>query len=361
MVVRIRKFVTLSGLFAVPVVLVTAGWLVAQETAPKDRGPAKENAPAHKAEQPAVHSPVVEAPPAWSLAPPPPRTKSEYKISENVNLVLLDVSVKDKNGGYVSGLPKDAFTVLEDGKPQTITQFADNDIPVTVGLVVDNSGSMTPKKPDVITAGLAFIQASNPLDEWFVINFNDRVWRGLPPILPFTDDPKLLREALVKTDPAGRTALYDAILAGLQQLEMGRRDKKTLVVISDGGDNASTHDLDDVRREVLRSPATIYTIGVFNADDKEKDPGVLEKLAHVSGGVCYFPKQLNEIIGTCRQIAKDIRTRYTIGYVPQQLNRKGIRHIKVEVKAPGHEKLIARTRTSYAVTGGGEADRKHSP
>jgi Ca-activated chloride channel family protein len=341
-------------------VLVAAGWpLESQAPIPVSPVPNEQQQnPSQKADIPAA--PVINAPPAAALAPPPPSNAGkEFTISAEVDLVLLDVSVRDSDGGYVSGLPKEAFTVLEDGKPQTITQFADNDIPVTVGLVVDNSGSMRPKKPDVITAALVFIQSSNPLDEWFVINFNDRVRRGLPDILPFTDDVTKLRAALAKTDPVGRTALYDAVLAGLRQLEMGRRDKKTLVVISDGGDNASTHNFKDVWRAVLESQATIYTVGIFDQNDKESNPDVLKRLAHVSGGVCYLPKQLDEVVGICRQIAKDIRTRYTIGYVPQQLNRTGVRHIKVEVHAPGHEKLIARTRTSYMVTGpAGATDRQ---
>ena len=221
------KRVTLSGAVAIPALLFATGWLGAlpQQTASPHSQKTQDDTPAQSSEKHAVHIPVIEAPPAAALAPPPPRTTSQYTISENVNLVLLDMSVKDKNGGYVSGLPKEDFTVLEDGKPQPITQFADNDIPVTAGLIVDNSGSMGPKKPDVITAALVFIQSSNPLDEWFVINFNDQVWRGLPPILPFTDDIKLLRAALAKTDPAGRTALYDAIIAGLRQLEMGRHEQ----------------------------------------------------------------------------------------------------------------------------------------
>jgi Ca-activated chloride channel family protein len=342
---------------AVLAVLSLAVWSAAQQPS-EPAAPGEPNANPESAVQLPPKQQAPQAPPASSLAPPPAPTQSAFKISENVNLVLLDVSVKDKQGGYVSGLPKEAFTVLEDGKPQQITQFADNDIPVTTGLVVDNSGSMTPKKPDVMMAALVFIQSSNPLDEWFVINFNDKVWRGLPPLIPFTDDIKLLRAALAKTEPAGRTALYDAILAGLRQLEMGRRDKKTLVVLSDGGDNASAHSLDEVREAVLRSPATIYTVGLFDEFDKEKNPDVLQKLAHISGGVCYLPKKITNVIDVCRQIAKDIRTRYTIGYVPQQLNRTGIRHIKVEVKAPGNKKLIARTRTSYAVRDEDSADRR---
>lgn len=286
----------------------------------------------------------------WPLKSQEPKPGSEFTIKADVNLVLLDVSVRDSKGGFVSGLPKDSFKIYEDGKTQTITQFADNDIPVTVGIVVDNSGSMRPKKPEVITAALAFIQSSNPLDEMFVINFNDKVRRGLPDMVPFSDDPVMLRQALNRTDPAGRTALYDAILAGLHQLDMGRRDKKTLIVISDGGDNISTHHFNEVMREVLESRATVYTIGLFSEDDPDRNPDVLKKLAQTSGGVAYLPKQLEDVVPICRQIAKDIRTRYTIGYVPANLARKGARHIKVAVDSPEHEKLIARTRTSYLVS-----------
>src|SRR5712692_2772816 len=144
-----------------------------------------------------------------AIAQPPKPRDQEYTIRTEVNLVLLDVSVKDAKGGYVSGLNKDNFRVYENGKPQPITQFAHADIPVSVGLAVDNSGSMRPKRREVITAALAFIQASNPHDEMFVVNFNDKVRRGLPDLLPFTDDVQELREALSKGDPEGRTALYD--------------------------------------------------------------------------------------------------------------------------------------------------------
>jgi len=290
--------------------------------------------------------------PSFPQLPPPPLDKSDFTIKADVNLVLLDVSVRDSKGGFVSGLEKDAFTIYEDGKAQTVTQFASNDIPVTVGIVVDNSGSMRPKKPDVITAALVFIQSSNPLDEMFVINFNDRVRRGLPDMTPFTDDIAKLREALVRTDPAGRTALYDAVITGLNQLEMGRKDKKTLIVVSDGGDNVSTHAFSEVMQQVLESRATIYTVGLFDENDRDKNPDVLRKLANTSGGVAFLPKKLDEVVPICRQIAKDIRTRYTIGYVPSSLEHRGTRHIKVAVNSPGHEKLIARTRTSYVVPTG---------
>ncbi len=283
----------------------------------------------------------------------------EFTISAEVDLVLLDVSVRDSGGGFVSGLSKDAFTVMEDGKPQVITQFANQDVPVSIGLVIDNSGSMRPKKPEVVTAALVLIQASNPKDEVFVVNFNDKVWRGLPDMVPFTDDVAMLRKALNKTDPAGRTALYDAVLAAMHHLEMGRRDKRTLIVVSDGGDNVSTHTMKQVQEAVLESRATIYTVGVFDEDDRDRNPDVLRKLARVSGGVCYLPKKLSDVEDICRQIAKDIRTRYTVGYVPQNLNKPGQRHIKVAVSAPDHGKLVAHTRTTYLVGGGSHTtDRK---
>jgi len=273
--------------------------------------------------------------------------QQDFTIRTTSRLVLLDVSVKDSDGGFVSGLTKDNFKVFENGKPQDITQFANADIPVTVGLVVDESGSMRPKKPHVVTAAVAFIQASNPQDEIFVINFNERARRGLPDIVPFTDDVNMLRAALWNGLPEGRTALYDALEMALHQLDMGRRDKKTLVLISDGGDNISQHKLPDVMHDVLASAATIYAIGIFDDDDPDKNPAVLERLARVSGGSAYFPKQLDEIAPICRQIAKDIRTRYTIGYIPATDNGKPERHVKVVASTPNRAKLVVRTRTSY--------------
>ena len=286
-------------------------------------------------------------------------TSGEYTIRSEVQLVLLDVSVKDAAGGYVSGLSKDNFSVYEDGKPQTITQFASQDAPVSIGIVVDESGSMRPKRPEVITAAMALIQSSNPQDEVFIINFNEKVYRGLQDTLLFTDDRNKLREALWSTTPQGRTALYDALFAALRQLDWGRRDKKTLVLISDGGDNVSTHKFRDVMQQVERSLATIYTVGVFDQDDPDRNPGMLRDLARVSGGVAYFPQKLEDVVPICRGIAKDIRNRYTIAYVPAgDSGKTQIRHVKVVASAPDHGKLIARTRTSYLYTQGDVAENR---
>jgi Ca-activated chloride channel family protein len=272
--------------------------------------------------------------------------EQEFTIQTTSRLVLLDVSVKDGAGGFVSGLAKENFKVFENGKLEQISQFANSDIPVTAGIAVDQSGSMRPKRVQVITAALVFIQASNPMDEMFIVNFNEKPRRGLPDELLFTDNVQKLRSALWQGDPEGRTALYDAIEMSLHQLDFGRQAKKTLVVISDGGDNHSNHKLAEVKNDVLSSLVTIYTVGIYDQDDPEKNEGVLKDLAHVSGGVFYHPATLEEILPICRQIAKDIRTRYTIGYIPS-VEGKMERHIKIVASSADHPKLIVRTRTSY--------------
>jgi Ca-activated chloride channel homolog len=292
-----------------------------------------------------------------------------FRLSVTAELVLLDVSVKNTVGEHVSNLSKDNFRVYEDGKPQTITHFASDDVPVTVGLVIDTSGSMGPKYGDVVTAALAFIRASNRKDEVFVVNFGDHVRSGLPPGVPFTADIPQLRKALSWGAPAGLTALYDAISFSLHHLEKGKCEKKALMLVSDGGDNNSTHTSDEIMRMVRGSFATIYTIGIFDANDRDQNPGLLRRLARISGGESFFPEQLAAVIGICRQIASDIRTRYTIGYVPGRSGEQGsLRKIKVTASTPAGHKLVVHTRVSYvlpdrrpAVNQRGEASRTPGP
>ena len=288
---------------------------------------------------------LTNAQPAGSVQEEP-----QYTIRTTARLVLLDVSVKDASGGLVGGLKQENFQVRENGKLQQITQFAHADIPVTVGLVVDESGSMRPKHAQVITAALAFIGASNPQDEMFVINFNEKARRGLPDIQLFSDNLEQLRAALWRGVPEGRTALYDAIDMALHQIDYGRRDKKTLIVISDGGDNVSTQTLQHVMNEVLDSVATVYTIGIFDEDDPDRNPQVLKRIAEISGGGAYFPNELNQVVPICRAIAKDIRARYTIGYIPPSGESKSERRIQVEARSASGQKLVVRTRTRYLFT-----------
>ena len=277
----------------------------------------------------------------------------EFKISTDVVLVLLDISVKDAAGGFIPGLTKDSFHIYENGAVQQIKDFASADVPVAVGLVMDSSTSMQSKRAELITAGLAFVGASNPRDQTFVVNFNDKVRSGLPDTIPFTDDVKLLRSALSDSPPQGRTALYDAIAFALHHVDSGQRDKKALVVVSDGGDNCSTHTLAQLMRLIQESHTTIYTVGIFDADDEDRNPQVLKRIATASGGESFLPEDSGQLIPIFERIAKDIRNRYTIGYIPARTAEKaGFRKIRVAVDAPDHQKLTVRTRTGYFVPSG---------
>lgn len=279
----------------------------------------------------------------------PPIDPNDFKLSSDVELVLLDASVKDPKGGFVSGLKKENFHILENGKPQSITVFQAGDIPVTLGLVVDNSGSMRNKRPDVVVAALTFVQQSNPKDELFVVNFNDRVSFGLPPNQPFTDVHGPLREALLTNPVQGRTSLNDALKAALAHLEKGRQAKKTLVLISDGGDNMSETTDEEVFQLARLSRATIYTIGIYDASDRDRNPGFLKKLAAITGGQAYLPgDHEGRLVEVGEKIAKDIRTRYTIGYIPENRTMDGaVRKLRVSASDDSGTKFDVRTRTEY--------------
>ena len=280
-----------------------------------------------------------------------PHEQQEFTLHSDVRLLVLDVSVKDRKGRFVPHLTKDNFTVFEDGKPQQITIFAHDDLPVTVGILVDESFSMKPKRAEVLAAAEAFIRESNPHDEIFVLNFNDRVRRGLPAQISFSSDLEQLRAALERGIPEGKTALYDAVEAGLEQLKLGRHEKKALVLISDGGDNASIHTRREAVGLVEERPATIYTIGIYDEDDPDRTPGLLRQLAEISGGDAYFPATIAGMTGVCHRIAEDLKVRYTIGYVPEApakpVGNNALRRVRVRVSLPGHETAVVLTRSSY--------------
>jgi len=274
--------------------------------------------------------------------------EQEFKLTAHSELVLLDVSVKEAKGGFVSNLKKENFQVYENGKLQTISQFGKEDTPITAGLVLDDSRSMRPKRGDVISSALAFIDASNPRDEMFVTHFNDGVRHGLPPGTTFSGNPDVLSKALWNNPAEGMTALYDGILDALHQLESGKQDKKSLVVITDGGDNASTHRYKDVLEAVQSTRAILYTVGVFDLEDVDRNPGLLRRLAAISGGVAYIPHDLSELPAICRGIAADIRNRYSIGYVPVRVDDKSaLRTVKVAIIGAGNQKFVVHARTSY--------------
>jgi VWFA-related protein len=278
----------------------------------------------------------------------PERPDTGYKITVQANLVVLHATAQDRKGILVSGLGQDNFQVYEDGVLQQIKFFSHEDLPVTVGLVIDNSGSMGRKRADVITAALAFARSSNPQDQMFVVNFNEHVRFALPGGTPFTDQVPELELALARITTNGQTALYDAVAVALEHLKQGNRDKKVLIVISDGGDNASKHKLAQIMAMAQHTDAIIYTIGLFDEDDEDRNPVVLRQLAQDTGGDVFLPRSHQEAIPICERIARDIRNQYTIAYVPANRKLDGTyRLIQVNASAPGHGRLGVRTRPGY--------------
>lgn len=280
----------------------------------------------------------------------PQQLEEEHRISTRVDLVVLSVTVRDRNRSFVAGLAKDNFQVYEDRRPQEISLFLQEDLPVTVGIIMDSSASMGPKRSEMAAAATAFIEASNAEDEMFVVSFNENVSMGLPDTAPFTGEIQQLQAALNRFPARGRTALYDAIDTALEHLEKGRRDRKALIVFSDGGDNASRRTFQEVLKKASQSTATIYTIGLFDAQDEDRNPGILKRLATVTGGEAFLPNALPEVVAICRKIAHDLRNRYTVGYTPSHGNGEpGYRTIQVTAAAPDHKKLSVRTRTGYLI------------
>jgi Ca-activated chloride channel homolog len=268
-----------------------------------------------------------------------------------VNLVVLHTSVIDDHGKFVDDLGKDNFRVSEDKTQQNLSLFKREDIPVTMGLVIDNSGSMVKMRPRVNEAALTLVQASNPQDEAFVVNFNDDFYLDLDK--DFTNSIPELKEALERIDARGSTALYDAIIGSLDHLKKGSKDKKVLLVVTDGDDTDSRNSLEKTIREIQRSSAVIYTIGLGDSEkkksDRKKARKALTDIAAASGGLAFFPENIEEVHSICEQVAHDIRHQYTLGYYPSNTAKDGsFRAVHVDVIPPrGKGKLIARTRNGY--------------
>jgi Ca-activated chloride channel homolog len=227
-----------------------------------------------------------------------------------------------------------------------------------VGLVIDHSTTMLPKIGVVGAAARTFVRFSNPDDQMFVVNFNEKVSLGLPSAVRFTNDAVELNQAIAQPT-GGQTALYDAIAKALEELQAGSRDKKVLIVVSDGGDNASAHKLPQVMQLAAKSSAVIYTVGIFDEDDPDRNPGVLKRLAQATGGEAFFPGELSEVVEVCERIARDIRHQYTIGYIPSRPTRNGVyRAIRVTARDKDHGGLSVRTRTGYITGGEPKLDQK---
>lgn len=269
-------------------------------------------------------------------------------MSVDVDLVIFNVTVTDAKGRSVKGLSKGDFRITEAGQEQPIQFVRPEDTPATVGLVIDNSGSMRRKRSDVIDAALAFAESSNPQDEMFIVNFNERVFMGLPAGMTFTSDLPTLRNALANTRAEGKTALYDGVSAALKQLQAGTLQRKALVVLSDGGDNASGAHENDVLALAGESNATIYTIAVDDPDDKDQNPKALEDLAKLTAGESYRVKSLDELSGIWQKIAGGIRDQYTIGYMSKNRAHDGtFRNVKVIATGKDGKALHVRARKGY--------------
>jgi len=272
----------------------------------------------------------------------------QAQIRVDVNLVVLPATVQDRHGQRVSDLQQGNFAVYEDRVAQRIRLFQHEDIPVTVGLVVDHSGSMDAKLAEVTAGAKAFVRSSNTDDQMFVVNFNETVSLGLPDAIGFTTNAEELERAIWRSRAAGETALYDAIVTALARAQAGVRDKKVLVVISDGADNASRHKLAQVLDMAAASNVIIYTVGLFAPEDQDANPSVLHRLARATGGEAFLPGELSDVVTICERIARDIRSQYTIGYSSSNVKQDGVyRTVRVAAQAPDRGKLSVRTRPGY--------------
>jgi len=293
-------------------------------------------------------------------APPPPAAGQQsgqqdvergengtFTFKKKVEEVVLHATVTDQRQHLVSGLRQGDFAVFEDGKPMVITSFHQEDIPVSIGIVIDNSGSMRDKRQKVNQAALNLVRASNPQDELFVVNFNDEYYLDQD----FTSNINQLKEGLDHIESRGGTALYDAVVASADHLAKGARlDRKVLLVVTDGEDNASRESLEQaLRRLQEQNGPTIYTIGLLSEEHGKRARRALREMAEDTGGVAYFPKDLNEVEAITQQIAHDIRNQYTLAYYSTNARKDGtFRNVRVDAFASGnHSKLAVRTRPGY--------------
>jgi len=284
-------------------------------------------------------------------------------FTTDIHLVVCHTTVVDKAGKLITNLKEDAFTVTENDVKQDIRLFKREDIPVSLGLIIDNSGSMRSKRISVEAAALALVKDSNPEDEVFIVNFNDEAYIDNPDGQDFLTDIEKMQEALRRIDSRGGTAMRDAIAKSIQWLKKAHKEKKVLVVVTDGVDNASNEPLEDLVRDARQSEVLIYSVGLLADEEKRAAASAkrqLNALAEATGGLTYYPKDVAEVEPIAHQVARDIRSQYTIGYKPSNEALDGTyRKIKVIVKGPGN--LAPRTRSGYYATadqGGGPRKSK---
>jgi Ca-activated chloride channel homolog len=280
----------------------------------------------------------------------------ETTIRTDVNLVQVPVTVTDAGGHTVSGLTKDAFHLYVDGQPQPITVFQGEDAPVTAGIVIDNSSSMGPKVKEVIAAGLAFARASNPKDQMFVVHFNSRPRLGLPEGMRFTGNVSELEKAVSAFDLGGTTALYDTLLMAESQLRWAAYPRKVLLTITDGGDNSSHASLTEALNDAVKAGILVYAIGIFDENNRDRNPQALSKLAEETGGHAFFPAQVSEITQVCLDIAREIRSQYTLGFPGAEDGQ--YHRIRVTVVDARSGPLEVHTRSGYFAVKSSNANRQ---
>ena len=269
------------------------------------------------------------------------------------NLVVLHVSVRDRGGRYITGLGRDAFTVIDDGKPQTLEMFSGDEVPATVGFLIDNSNSMRAHRERVVAAAVEFARHSQPDDQIFVMTFNEEVRHAFGPVMVSEMNIGVFGSVMSKSISArGMTAIYDGILEGLTRVDDGVHTRQVLIVVSDGDDNASDADLDEVIKRVHESDAVIYTIALTDPLTRDGNPGLMRRLARATGGESYHPRGSDEIGEAFDRISKDIRSAYTLAYVPTPSATRAEdddprrRTVRVYVRADGRA-LRVRTRDGY--------------
>jgi Ca-activated chloride channel homolog len=266
-------------------------------------------------------------------------------IRLGVNLVQLPVTVTDDKGHTVPGLKQDAFRVLVDGKSQPISVFHGEDAPVTAGIVVDNSASMSPKRAEVVAAAVAFARGSNPLDQMFVVHFSDHSRLGLPPQTPFTGDASELERAIAGFDLGGTTALYDALMFAQQQFQRALYSRRILLIITDGADNSSTANLGDVVTNAQKAGVVLFAVGMFDESDHDRNKPELTQLGRDTGGEAFFPDTIADIRRICEEIARQIRREYTLGF--PGVEDGSYHHIDVTAQDPRYSSLRVHTRPGY--------------
>ena len=281
-----------------------------------------------------------------SAPPGNPPAGDEFVFTTDTRLVVVHASVLDSKGKLVTTLPESAFKVLENNVEQTIKIFRREDIPVSMGIIIDNSGSMRDKRAKVAAASLDLVKASNPQDEVFIVNFNDDAYLDQP----FTNDVKKLETALERIDSKGGTAMRDAISMSIDYVkDKGKKDKKVLIVVTDGNDNTSNIGLEELVRKAQQSDVLIYSIGILSEEEPRearKAKRALHDLGIASGGLDYYPKDLAEVDKITPEVAHEIRNQYTLAYTPTNAAMDGtFRKITVNVNAPG--RLQVRTRNGY--------------